>query len=124
MAIVHCAWCGNEVNQVLFGRDDQPRIGPCRFHFSCIESVESATRTLASNLASAAMMERSRHLGVLDALQWLARQPMWPTWEPGCGKSAPDTHETHALCKAAWPALHREYGTVDGHALPVTSEGA
>jgi hypothetical protein len=78
-----------------------------------IEEVERVLAVLAHNLATAAGLERSRQLGVLDALQWLARQPMWPTWEPGCRKPAPETYEVGALCKATWPSLHREYGTVD-----------
>jgi len=84
----------------------------------CIESLAEQMDALASNLYAAAMLERSRHLGVLDALQWLARIPMWPTWEPGCQRPAPETYEAHALCKATWPALHREYGTVDAKAAP------
>ncbi len=72
------------------------------------DTMKRRLRSLASNLAIAAGLERSRHLGVLDALQWLARQPMWPTWEPGIGKPAPNTEEVLALSKATHPILEAQ----------------
>jgi hypothetical protein len=86
---VTCGWCGNEVNPSMrTGFDGTPRVGDLGFHFSCIESVEDAARTLAHNLAIAGGLCRAFYDGLDEAEDHrLYHQHGYRTggcWMPGC----------------------------------------
>jgi len=65
----------------------------------CLWCRWTALFCLASNLNAAAMLERAFSLGGLCALQWVAREPIYPTWHSGIqpGLVAPDTEKTLML---------------------------
>lgn len=59
-----CLWCGNPVNMSLSTRwDAAPWVGDRVTHFSCIESMEAAARTLLANLAVAGAIQLGIDLG-------------------------------------------------------------
>lgn len=62
-------------------------------------------RTLASNLAVAGALCAAFELGCLFGGQWMARDPVYPTFEPGCRSRAPSGEALAALQQKVMDAL-------------------
>lgn len=71
-----------------------------RHHEHCLDVFDYAIGTLASNLAVAGALCRAFELGELFGGQWMARDPIYPTWEPGARSTAPDGERLRALQQA------------------------
>ena len=87
-----CPWCGYVVNPSMATRWDlTPWLGDRVMHFSCVDAIENAARTLAHNLAIAAALQRAFMLGFWlgHEAPFLSGDEVPEEWQPGRGKAAP-----------------------------------